>query len=53
MTEGTPTPTQDELNQLAEGKNPTLADDGSGPDPNVVVKKQSQADKTGQPIAKK
>ena len=32
---GTPTPTQAELNKIALGEPVELADDGSGPDPNV------------------
>jgi len=33
---GTPTPTQAELNKIALGEPVELADDGSGPDPNVL-----------------
>jgi hypothetical protein len=32
-SKGRPTPTQEELNQLASGQHPELSNDGSGPDP--------------------
>jgi hypothetical protein len=33
----TATPTQSELNQIANGSHPTLAADGSGPDPRMAT----------------
>jgi len=48
---GRPTPTQDELNKIALGEHVELADDGSGPDPNVSTVGIGAKDAPKQPAA--
>jgi len=43
-----PTPTQEELNKIAQGEAVELADDGSGPDPNVQANEETQKKSTYQ-----
>jgi len=47
----TPTPTQAELNKIALGESVTLADDGSGADPNVFTLDHRAAPKAAAPVA--
>src|SRR5215831_5125815 len=46
----TPTPTQAELNKIALGESVTLADDGSGADPNVFTLDHRAAPKAAAPV---
>jgi len=39
---GTPTPTQEELNEINLGRAPTLSDDGSGPDPFEAMNEETR-----------